>query len=92
MGKNGHRNYFMINLRESYVVGLGLEFTTPGFVARPAAERAEETKNCLLSLFIKYTSLRPSETFLVFSSRSNTSILCSIVHQLSMTVLHVQME
>ena len=45
------------------MAGLGLEFTTPGSAARPAAEREEEAQNLLLSLFIKYTSLRPSETF-----------------------------
>ena len=63
-GNNGHRNYFIINLHESYVAGLGLKFTTPESAARPAVEQAEEAKNFLLSLFIKYTSLRPSESFL----------------------------
>ena len=61
-GKNDHRNYFMINLHESYVAGLGLEFTTPGSAIRLAAERAEEANTFLVSSFIK--SLRPSETFL----------------------------
>ena len=35
----------MINLHESYEAGLGLEFTTPGSAARPAAEQAEEANN-----------------------------------------------
>ena len=42
--RNDRRNYFRINLHETYLTGLGLEFTTPGlamrfadYAVRPAA-------------------------------------------------------
>ena len=38
--KNDRRNYFMINLYESYAAELGLELATPGSAVRRATDRA----------------------------------------------------
>ena len=41
-GENGRRNYFMINLHDSYVVRLGLKLTTPGSTVRGTADLPTE--------------------------------------------------
>ena len=41
-GGNGHRNYFMVNLHESYVAGLGLNLTNTDCASEPGGPREKK--------------------------------------------------